>query len=236
VPLPKSIRTRVPPRVRDHPTLRAVALGSGLIPPRPMHTPREASLLASLARDARRVVELGVYEGSSALVLCRAMEATAELHLVDPFVDETGWALRPGWRATPTATRIAVARAARRRGPRIRWHVARSQDVGRDWTGGPIDLVFIDGDHSPEGCGEDWEVWHPHVRPGGAVAFHDARDCVAGGSGSPGPTAVVDQLFRRSEGPTDGWAIAEEVDTLVLVTRDQRLPAGPPAPRSAAPG
>ena len=66
--------------------------------------------------------------------------------------------------------------------------------------------------------GEDWDVWHPHVRPGGAVAFHDARIEQPDGTGSPGPTAVVDELFRSPEPPV-GWSLADEVDTLVVVRR-----------------
>jgi predicted O-methyltransferase YrrM len=219
LPLPQSIRSRVPTRVRDQPALRALALAGGLIPPRPMHSSAEANLLATLARGARRVVELGVYEGSSALVFCRALDRHAELHLVDPFVDESGWALPAGWSTVPTAARLAVWRAARHGGPVIRWHIARSQDVGRRWAGGDTDLVFVDGDHSPEGCRGDWEAWHPHVRPGGAVAFHDARLGRPGGGGSPGPTTVVDELFRSPRPPT-GWGLSDEVDTLLVVTRE----------------
>jgi predicted O-methyltransferase YrrM len=219
VALPQSIRSSVPTGVRDQRALRALALALGLIPPRPMHSPAEAARLANLAGRGARVVELGVYEGSSAVVLCRALGRSAELHLVDPFVDESGWALPPNWSTVPAAARLAVWRVARRGGPAIRWHIARSQDVGRSWSAGEVDLVFIDGDHSPEGCREDWDVWHRHVRPGGAVAFHDARLDQPGGTGSPGPTAVVDELFR-SPRPPDGWSLAEEIDTLVVVKRD----------------
>ena len=201
VPLPQSIRGRVPDRVRDAPALRAVALAGGLIPPRPMHSVAEALTLGRLCTGARRVVELGVYEGSSAVMFCRALDRGAELHLIDPFVDESGAALPPGWSSTPTAARLAVWRAAWRGGPRIRWHVARSQDVGRRWAGGPVDLVFIDGDHSLEGCREDREAWNGHVVPGGAVAFHDARLGRPGGGGGPGPTRVVDELVPRTAAP-----------------------------------
>lgn len=220
MPLSQAIRSRAPAWMRDHPGLRAIALATGLAPPRPMHTAAEGELLARTAGGARCVVEIGVYEGSSAFVLCDALGPEAELHLIDPFVDESGWAMRPGWHGTPAATRLAVRRRARG-GPAIRWHIARSQDVGRDWLSGPVDLVFIDGDHSPTGCREDWEVWHSHVRVGGAVAFHDARLGLPGGSGSPGPTSVVAEVFRES-GPPPGWRIAGEVDTLVLVRRAER--------------
>jgi predicted O-methyltransferase YrrM len=219
VPLPQSIRSAVPSGVRDQPTLRAAALALGLIPPRTMHSQAEADVLARLAAPAARVVELGVYEGSSAVVLCRAMKPGSELHLIDPYVDESGWALPANWSTVPAAARMAVWRVARHDGPRTRWHIARSQDVGRGWTGGEVDFVFIDGDHSPKGCREDWDVWHPHVRSGGAVAFHDARLKQPGGTGSPGPTGVVDELFR-GPAPAEGWSLADEVDALVVVRRD----------------
>jgi predicted O-methyltransferase YrrM len=220
VPLPQSIRSAIPNGVRDQPALRAIALALGLIPPRTMHSPAEASLLTQLAARSRRVVEIGVYEGSSAVVLCRALDADSDLHLIDPFVDESGWALPANWSTVPTAARLAVWRVARRSGPRTKWHIARSQDVGRGWDSGDVDFVFIDGDHSPEGCREDWDVWHGHVRPGGAVAFHDARLGQPGGDGSPGPTVVVDELFRGPRAAS-GWTISDEVDTLVVVTRDE---------------
>jgi predicted O-methyltransferase YrrM len=205
MPLPKSVRRRTPDALRHNRRLRALALGAGLIPPRTMHSPEEAALLAELASGQRTVVEIGVYEGSSALVLCRSMPADADLHLIDPFVDESGWALPDGWGASAKATRRVVARAG---GPRVHWHVARSQDVGREWSDA-VDVVFIDGDHSPEGVREDWEVWHPHVREGGFVAFHDAREP------GLGPTQVVAELF-----PLEGWKVTHEVDNIVVVTRD----------------
>ena len=215
--LPKVIRSRVPDRLRDQPGLRAVAVAAGLIPPRPMHSAAEGELLRGLAQGARCVVEIGVYEGSSAVVFCAVLGRDAELHLIDPFVDESGWALRAGWHGTPIATRLAVRRHRPADGPTIRWHIARSQDVGREWSDAGVDLVFIDGDHSPEGCREDWDVWHPHVRPGGAVAFHDARLGIPGGTGSPGVSAVVGELFGTDR--PSGWRRSAEVDSLVVVQR-----------------
>jgi predicted O-methyltransferase YrrM len=223
MPAPKALRRLAPDSLRDDPRLRAFALATGVIPPRPMNSTQEMAVLARLAAAARRVVELGVYEGSSAVVLSRALGPGSELHLVDPFL-AGGSALRAGWRASPTATRLAVWRATPRSGPRVYWYRARSQDVGRAWRGGPVDLVFIDGDHSTAACREDWEVWQRHVSPDGAVAFHDARlGRPDGGDGSPGPTEVVDQLFRSRNGAgnvgTSGWVISDEVDSLVVVRR-----------------
>jgi Methyltransferase domain len=222
VPLPKAIRRLTPDRVRHDVRLRALGVGSGLIPPRLMHTGPEADLLAELAAGRRSAVEIGVYEGSSALVLARSLPVDAVLHLIDPFVDSRG--LAAGWRGTAWATRRVVDRAVRGRGgPTLRWHVERSEETGRRWSA-PVDLVFVDGDHSPETCRLDWELFSPWVTPGGVVVFHDARQGKPGGEGLPGdggvpgPTTLVDELFR---GPAAiaGWRIRSELHTTVAVER-----------------
>jgi hypothetical protein len=198
--------------------LRALALGLGLIPPRTMHSDEDARILLGAAQGARRVVEIGVYEGASALALCAALDRGAELNLIDPY-GQAPDALPGGWGASAWATRRAVARAARRRGrdaPRIRWHLARSHDVAARWAG-EVDLVFVDGDHSEEGCELDWRSWHGFVAEKGHVVFHDARAGNDGGRGLPGPTAVVRRLFR--DGAARGWEIVAEADRTVAVRR-----------------
>jgi len=37
----------------------------------------------------------------------------------------------------------------------------------------PIDLLFIDGDHSYDGVKRDWDAFAPFVSPFGVVVFHD---------------------------------------------------------------
>ena len=216
--LPKTIRRLAPDRLRDDVRLRAVLVGAGLIPPRTMHSDQDAAVLRSVAAGRRRAVEIGVYEGSSAVVLCEVLDADAELHLIDPF-GEHRWALPAGWGATEGASRRVVERARRRfDGPRVVWHVDYSAAVAARWQG-EADLVFVDGDHSEEGARTDWERWHGFVAPGGVVLFHDARLSQAGGRGLPGPTAVVDSLFRGPDAVA-GWRIVEEADRMVAVARD----------------
>jgi predicted O-methyltransferase YrrM len=218
MPLPKAVRRLAPDRLRHDPRLRAAFVGAGVIPPRTMHSAPEAALLRELAAGRRRVVEIGVYEGSSAVVLCEVLGPEAELHLVDPFGHHAD-ALPAGWAATERAGRRVVARAVRRHdGPGVHWHIDFSAPVARRWRGGEIDLLFIDGDHREAGVAEDWELWHGLVGPGGTVVFHDARAGRPDGRGLPGPTAVVDRLFRGPEA-LEGWAIAREADRAVAVTR-----------------
>ena len=37
----------------------------------------------------------------------------------------------------------------------------------------PVDVLFIDGDHTYAGIRSDYEMYGPLVRDGGIVAFHD---------------------------------------------------------------
>lgn len=47
-----------------------------------------------------------------------------------------------------------------------------SENVAR-WWNLPIDLLFIDGDHSYEGVKKDFELFHRFVSPFGLIIFHD---------------------------------------------------------------
>jgi predicted O-methyltransferase YrrM len=216
--LPQTLRSLAPERLRDDVRLRALGVGIGLIPPRVMHSDEDARVLLDAARGARRVVEIGVYEGASALLLCDALGPDAQLHLIDPFGTHPD-ALPSGWGAIEWATRRSLARAVRRAGsgaPAVTWHIAMSHEVAAGWQG-TLDLVFIDGDHSEAGCELDWFSWHTHVAPGGRVVFHDARAGLPGGRGLPGPSAVV---TRRLRGEGDGeWQIIDEGDRTVAAQR-----------------
>ena len=63
--------------------------------------------------------------------------------------------------------------------------------------GEKVDVLHIDGDHSPAGVLQDWEMYSPLVRPGGLVLLHDAVN----------PTEEVSlalaELQRRKPGNVD---------------------------------
>ena len=120
--LPKAIRRLTPDRLRDDVRLRSIFVGAGLIPPRTMHSEHDAAVLRATAAGRRRVVELGVYEGSSAVVLCEVLDPGADLHLVDPF-GHHGWALPAGWGGDPRAPAAAS------------WPGPRAITPGRECTG-----------------------------------------------------------------------------------------------------
>ena len=156
------------------------------------------------------VVEIGVAEGGSAVVLREAMSPSGTLWLIDPF----------------HLSRVRAINATRRAAHRVVggckngtvvWIDRFSFDASRDWHN-KIDFLFVDGDHSEKGVQRDWEDWHRFVVPGGLVAFHDAA-LFPGGWTKPdwGPVRMVDRLFRANSLPE--WRIAQQVDSLVVVER-----------------
>ena len=62
----------------------------------------------------------------------------------------------------------------------VRWFQihGNSAEVGADWLNGNralVDMVFIDADHSYEGCKADILSWLPNLKSGGILAVHDYR-------------------------------------------------------------
>jgi predicted O-methyltransferase YrrM len=56
---------------------------------------------------------------------------------------------------------------------------------------GDVDVLFIDGDHSYEGCTNDLENWYPALAAGGHILLHDCY------FGSPVQDAVIDFIGRH---------------------------------------
>lgn len=53
-------------------------------------------------------------------------------------------------------------------------------------SGRPLDVLFIDGDHTYEGVRADYQMYRPLVRKGGLIAFHDIVDDYQTKFGRPG--------------------------------------------------
>lgn len=52
---------------------------------------------------------------------------------------------------------------------------SRSQEVLDQVPDGSLDFVFIDADHTKDGCLQDIRNWRPKVRPGGMISGHDVN-------------------------------------------------------------
>lgn len=132
----------------------------------------------------RRVVEIGTCRGGTLLMFARSSAPDATLVSVDlprgPWGGGYPWYRRPWYRAfAGPGQRIELLRRNS--------HDEATRDRVRDLLGGePIDLLFIDGDHTYEGARRDFELYSPLVRPGGLIGLHDinpgpeteAQDCL----------------------------------------------------------
>ena len=84
-----------------------------------------------------------------------------------------------------------------------------SQDFFYEFS--DIDALFIDGDHSIEGCKNDFKLYADKIIPGGFLAFHDYyydRPAL-------GPTFVVHNLVMKDP----RFTFYKQYDTLWIAKR-----------------
>lgn len=62
----------------------------------------------------------------------------------------------------------------------------------------PVDCIYIDGDHRYEGCKKDFEIYSPHLKPGGVIFFDDY---LQPDNPTNGVKKVVDEIL------TQGWEL-----------------------------
>lgn len=131
-----------------------------------------AWLLYGLARSLKPAVcvEIGSARGKSACHVGLALRenGSGKLWAIDPH--------RPtDWNDADSVDTFETIRRNLRSVGLERWvEVVRedSSTVAAGWSR-PIDLLFIDGDHSYDGVKADWNAFARHVRPFGFVVFHD---------------------------------------------------------------
>jgi len=71
----------------------------------------------------------------------------------------------------------------------------------------PIDLLFIDGDHSYEGVKQDYHTYRDLVRTGGLIAFHDIVDSELMRLVGHGTTAFWEEIKNAYPNSTKEFSI-----------------------------
>jgi predicted O-methyltransferase YrrM len=139
---------------------------------RAMQIPEEiGALLSTLeAQQPKRIIEIGTAEGGTLFLFTRAAASNATLVSLD--LEGKGFGV-----SYPARNR-RLYRAFARGDQTVHLVRGDSHDpstlhrVGA-LAEGPVDLLFIDGDHSYDGVKSDFLDYSPLVRPGGIVALHD---------------------------------------------------------------
>jgi len=163
---------------------------------------RVREILARVDRTAtQRGAEIGVYQGRMSARLLRQIPRL-HLTMVDNWASPDEQPER--YRATGDRKavmpedaqrknkRLASRSTAQYSGRREILHMDSVEAAGhvRD---GSLDWIFIDGDHSYEGCRRDIEAWEPNVKGGGWVSGHDYAP------EWPGVVQAVDEYVERTE-------------------------------------
>jgi predicted O-methyltransferase YrrM len=131
----------------------------------------EVQKLQALAKELPKgaiVVNIGAGVGTSALAI---LEARRDVKLTT--VDKSSSSLY--------AERQALSGIAGKRYKQLQGDSIRA---GSGWEGGPIDLLFVDGNHSYDYVRSELEAWEPHLTSGATIVFHDY------GTGHPAWEAV----------------------------------------------
>jgi predicted O-methyltransferase YrrM len=127
------------------------------------------------------IVEIGSFLGRSAVLLAgtRQLCGSGRVHCIDPF-DASGDAFSvPVYRAIVGAQqesqRHRFDQNIHHAGltPWVQVHQGTAETIGASWTE-PIDMLFLDGDQSPQGARAAYEQWSPWLRVGGLLAVHNS--------------------------------------------------------------
>jgi MMP 1-O-methyltransferase len=141
------------------------------------------------------LVEIGTYQGKSAILLAGAARAGGRMLLT---VDhhrgseehQPGWEYHDPELVDPAVGLIDTLPLARRSlalagvEDVVVLLVGRSADVARVWTGA-AGFVFIDGGHTDEAAQADYQGWAPKLASGGVLAIHDVFPDPADGGQAP---------------------------------------------------
>ena len=143
---------------------------------------------AAAETDGRgAIVEIGSWKGRSTTWLASgARLAGHRVYAIDPHRRS---------RECPEAETEAefLANLARNGLSAVVEPLVMTSDDAAARVAGPVELLFIDGDHSYEAVRRDAELWLPRLIDGGTVMFHDVATAAYSG-----PRRVVREMVCRS--------------------------------------
>ena len=72
-----------------------------------------------------------------------------------------------------------------------------SNDAAKQFKDNELDFIYIDANHSYDGCKKDIELWYPKMRPGGVFSGHDYLPDGEYNHGTFGVKRAVDEFIDK---------------------------------------
>lgn len=169
-------------------------------------TAAEESLLMHHARRApanATIVEIGAEFGMSTAALCYACATGSHVYSVDLFPANLAFMHHANLTECGLVNHNTQIKGD-------------SSTMGKQWKGGEIDLLFIDGSHLYEDVKADIDAWIPHVKVGGVVLFHD---CACKTNKQPHWQHVQVQRAVNEWHAVAQWKEYDSVDTIRVFER-----------------
>jgi predicted O-methyltransferase YrrM len=157
--------------------------------------------LAMCCEAGSRALEIGSHLGASALFIGGAIaKRGGHLYCVDTWNNET----------MPDGERDTFAEFLTNTSPLRRAIIplrGRSTQIDRTQIKSPLQLLFIDGDHSYDAVRDDFRYYEPLLAPNAIVAFHD---CTA----YCGVARFIGELLAGTD-----WTVAGSERSLLWIER-----------------
>lgn len=165
--------------------------------------------LASQVPYGGLIVEIGSEYGMSASLFIHGSDKSVRLLCIDIMEDWTEFRTNLTNAGLYDESRLHILRA---NSHTVEWARTLERDM-------PIDLLFIDGDHSYAGCAADIANFCPHVKVGGVVAFHDTAAIT---NNHPHPlhhevSKAISEWQESDDGPK--FKFAKSVDSISIFER-----------------
>lgn len=160
----------------------------------------EALILYKIARKMKKnslVVEIGSWKGKSTFCIAKGLNK-GSLLVIDPFNASGGQDIESEVEYKAKSGGVGLLEEFQRNMKKLKVLdkiiIKKGYSYEFDSEIDFIDFLFIDGDHSIEGCVRDYKLYSKKVKKGGYIAFHDYYE----NRNDLGPTFVVNNLILKS--------------------------------------
>ncbi len=171
------------------------------------------SIASRLSRNAT-VVEIGSWQGKSTFCIAKGL-ASGIVYAIDPFNADGGFDVESDreYKQKKGSEDLLENFTSNMERLEVLKKIVVKQGYSYQFQGdiSSINFLFIDGDHSIEGCKTDFDLYSPKIIPGGFIAFHDYYE----ERNDLGPTYVIKNIVRKH----DNFKFYKQYDTLWIAKK-----------------